>query len=243
MTLLQSGLPFLQAYVAGFAVLGGLLGWWSAQVGCAYARQLQLGAEADARLLLRVLYRFGGSGASWCAGACSAIMLALAFGLLSVRYGLTPTCSVLVLAACALMLLAHIDARTCLLPDALTFPLLWLGLGAGWAGWGVVPLHDAVAGAMAGYGSLWLLLQGFRLARGVEGMGYGDLKLMAALGAWLGWQALPWVLLGACAAGIVFALIKGGGVRRSASYPFGPFLAAASVAVFMAAPGLKLYFY
>src|SRR5690606_32770961 len=98
-------------------------------------------------------------------------------------------------AAFMLMLLAHIDIRTRLLPDALTLPLLWLGLGAAWLGWGRVPLYDAVAGVMAGYGVLWLLLQGFRLLRGIEGMGYGDLKLVAALGAWLGWQALPGVLL------------------------------------------------
>src|SRR5690606_8605947 len=157
------------------------------------------------------------------------------------RYGYTPAAMQLAVAACMLMLLAHIDARTRLLPDALTLPMLWLGLADAWLGWGTVSLHDAVAGAMAGYGFLWLLLLVFRLLRGVEGMGHGDLKLLAALGAWLGWQSLPWVLLAACLVGIVFAMLKGKTLRPSGAYPFGPFLAAAGVTVFVATPGLHLY--
>src|SRR5690606_38751872 len=177
------------------------------------------------------------------ADIASAFVLAAVFVAVVVRYDYTAAALLLALAACLLLLLAHIDARTRLLPDALTLPMLWLGLAAAWLGWGAVSLHDAVAGAMAGYGFLWLLLQGFRWLRGVEGMGYGDLKLLAALGAWLGWQSLPWVLLAACVTGIVFAMLKGKTFRPSGAYPFGPCLAAAGVAVFTAPPELHLYFY
>ena len=81
-----------------------------------------------------------------------------------------------------------------LLPDQLTLPLLWGGLLFNLAG-GFVPLADGVVGAMAGYLVLWSLYWAFKLLTGKEGMGYGDFKLLAALGAWLGWQALPWILL------------------------------------------------
>jgi leader peptidase (prepilin peptidase)/N-methyltransferase len=86
--------------------------------------------------------------------------------------------------------LAFIDLDTQLLPDDLTLPLLWLGLGFNLAGT-FVPIADAVVGAMAGYGILWSIYWLFKLVTGKEGMGYGDFKLLGALGAWFGWQALP----------------------------------------------------
>ncbi|NYT58076.1 prepilin peptidase [Alcaligenaceae bacterium] len=242
------------------ALLGAAAGVWCVRAARVYARLLAMGAQADATSLVASLRmaarprRRGTAKASatvsksawpWVRGisVLSAAALAVVFAAAIIRYGYTPAAMLLAVAACMLMLLAHIDARTRLLPDALTLPMLWLGLSVAWLGWGAVSLHDAVAGAMAGYGFLWLLLQAFRLLRGVEGMGHGDLKLLAALGAWLGWQSLPWVLLAACVTGIVFAMLKGKTFRPSGAYPFGPFLAAAGVAVFTAPPELHLYFY
>jgi len=95
-----------------------------------------------------------------------------------------------------LQVLARIDAQTRLLPDMLTLPLLWAGLLFHWSG-GWVELDDAVAGAAAGYGLLWLTWAAFRGCSGRDGIGFGDLKLAAANGAWLGVEALPWALLAA----------------------------------------------
>ena len=94
----------------------------------------------------------------------------------------------------ALLALTFIDFDTQLLPDDLTLPLLWAGLLANLFGL-FVPLRDAVIGAIAGYLALWIVYWLFKLIRGKEGMGYGDFKLLAALGAWLGWQMLPLIVL------------------------------------------------
>ena len=151
------------------------------------------------------------------------------------------------LAACAflwtLIALAFIDADTQLLPDDLTLPLLWAGLAANLFGL-FVPLASAVIGAIAGYLSLWTVYWLFKLIRGKEGMGYGDFKLLAALGAWLGWQMLPLIVLlssvvGA-AIGIVLIVFKG----RDHSVPlaFGPYLAiAGAIALFFGPALLKVY--
>ncbi len=127
-----------------------------------------------------------------------------------------------------LVALTMIDVDHQLLPDDLTLPLLWLGLAFN-LGAAFVPLQDAVIGAMAGYLSLWSVFWLFKLVTGKEGMGYGDFKLLAALGAWLGWQALPLIILlsslvGAVVGlGLVFARRHG----RDVPIPFGPYLAAA----------------
>ena len=133
--------------------------------------------------------------------------------------------------AWALIALAFTDLETGLLPDQITLPLMWLGLLVN-LGDGLTPLAWAVAGAAAGYLSLWLLYWAFKLATGKEGMGYGDFKLLAAIGAWLGWQALPAVALLAAAAGLLYALtaILLGRRTRRQPIPFGPFLAAAGCA-------------
>nr|WP_296748615.1 A24 family peptidase [Thioalkalivibrio sp.] len=127
-----------------------------------------------------------------------------------------------------LIVASGIDARTTLLPDQLTLPLIWLGLAANYFGL-FTDLESAVIGAMAGYLSLWLVYHGFRLLTGKEGMGYGDFKLLAAIGAWLGWQALPVVLLLASLVGAIvgIALILLRGRDRNIPIPFGPYLAAA----------------
>ncbi len=125
-----------------------------------------------------------------------------------------------------LIAMALIDFDTRLLPDNLTLPLLWLGLLFNSSG-GFVDLQSAVIGAAAGYLILWSIYWGFKLLTGKEGMGYGDFKLLAALGAWLGWQALPMVILISSVVGILL----GGTVlliRKSREpIPFGPFLAIA----------------
>lgn len=125
-----------------------------------------------------------------------------------------------------LLALAAIDASTWLLPDALTLPLLWLGLGFNLCDT-FVPLAQAVAGVMVGYLLLWSLLWGFKLLCGKDGLGYGDLKLLAALGAWLGWQAVPHLLLIAAGGGVLTTLIQRGITRQPAAQPlaFGPWLA------------------
>jgi leader peptidase (prepilin peptidase)/N-methyltransferase len=129
----------------------------------------------------------------------------------------------------SLLAMAMIDFDTTLLPDQLTYPFLWAGLLAAWLGVSPVPLHEAVLGAMIGYLILWGLYWTFKLLTGKEGMGYGDFKLLAGLGAWVGWQHLPVVLLLASVAGAFLGilLIQLGVVRRDQGIPFGPWLAAA----------------
>ncbi|MDN5862114.1 MAG: A24 family peptidase [Salinisphaera sp.] len=125
-----------------------------------------------------------------------------------------------------LLALAGIDWRTQYLPDLLTLPLLWLGLLASLGGWFADPV-SAIVGAAAGYLVLWLVFHGFRLVTGKEGMGYGDFKLLAAIGAWLGWQALPLVVILSSAVGAVvgLGLMLSGRLQRGQPMPFGPFLA------------------
>ena len=125
-----------------------------------------------------------------------------------------------------LIALAAIDLDTQFLPDDLTLPLLWLGLAFNLGG-AFVPLDEAVIGAMAGYLSLWLVYWSFRLATGREGMGMGDFKLLAALGAWLGWQMLPLILLFSSLVGATIGILMIVLVRHDhrTPIPFGPYLA------------------
>ena len=126
----------------------------------------------------------------------------------------------------ALIALAFIDFETQLLPDQITLPLLWGGLVAA-----VVFDHlaavDAIVGAGLGYGVLWMLYWAFKWATGREGMGHGDFKLLAAIGAWLGWQVLPAVVLIASTLGLAWAAVAilARTMRREDPMPFGPFLA------------------
>nr|WP_279008149.1 A24 family peptidase [Aeromonas jandaei] len=127
-----------------------------------------------------------------------------------------------------LVALTFIDLDKMLLPDQLTLPLLWGGLLFNLIG-GFVPLADAVIGAMAGYLVLWSLYWAFKLLTGKEGMGYGDFKLLAALGAWLGWQALPIILLLSSLVGAIIgiSLIALRKHHQGNPIPFGPYLAIA----------------
>lgn len=130
----------------------------------------------------------------------------------------------------AMIALAFIDLDTQLLPDQITLPLLWLGLAFNLAGT-YTELSSAVIGAMAGYLSLWSVYWLFKLATGKEGMGYGDFKLLGAIGAWLGWQVLPLTILLSSLVGAVvgIALIALARHKRSVPIPFGPYLAAAGI--------------
>jgi leader peptidase (prepilin peptidase) / N-methyltransferase len=129
-----------------------------------------------------------------------------------------------------LLTLAMIDVDTQLLPDSINLPLLWLGLGANLFGL-FAPLRDAVIGAMFGYLLLWSVYWLFKLATGKEGMGYGDFKLLAALGAWFGWQSIPAIILLSSIVGAVIgiALIILAKRGREVPMPFGPYLAGAGL--------------
>ncbi|MEI7245109.1 A24 family peptidase [Pectobacterium carotovorum] len=129
-----------------------------------------------------------------------------------------------------LLVLTVIDIKTLLLPDVLTLSLLWMGLLFNLSGT-FVSLNDAVVGAMAGYLSLWLLYWAFKYATGKEALGYGDFKLLAALGAWLGWQALPNLVLVAALSGLAVTLIWRGLRKEDTAKPlaFGPWLAIGGV--------------
>lgn len=137
-----------------------------------------------------------------------------------------------------LLAAAAIDAETHLLPDALVLPTLWLGLVVN-AFALFTPPASAILGAAVGYAMLRLVEQGYRLLRGREGLGRGDAKLAAALGAWLGWQALPWALLIAVLAGIavgLFLLLRGR--RADQPFAFGPMLAGAGFVMLLYGEGL-----
>ncbi|WP_244815160.1 A24 family peptidase [Caballeronia sp. Lep1P3] len=146
---------------------------------------------------------------------------------------------------CATMLAAGlIDYDTRYLPDVLTLPLLWAGLIVNYSEGGFATLHDAVAGAIAGYLFLWCVYWIFKLARGVEGMGYGDFKLLAAIGAWLGWVPLAQVVLLSAVAGALFGILATwrGRMRFQEPLPFGPFLAAGgAITLFVGTPLYALF--
>ncbi|MDR3391084.1 MAG: A24 family peptidase [Sulfuriferula sp.] len=139
----------------------------------------------------------------------------------------------------ALIALTFIDFDIQLLPDSITLPLLWLGLLFNLQST-FVPLQSAVIGAMVGYLSLWSIYWLFKLATGKEGMGFGDFKLLAAIGAWLGWSMLPLVILLSSAVGAIVGIIliilaKQG---RSVPIPFGPYLAGGGLIALFWGPGI-----
>jgi leader peptidase (prepilin peptidase)/N-methyltransferase len=129
-----------------------------------------------------------------------------------------------------LVAMTWIDYDTYMLPDNMTLPLMWLGLLINLNGT-LVPLHDAVIGAAAGYMALWSIYWLFKLVTGKEGMGYGDFKLLAALGAWMGWTMLPTIILlsSVVGAAVGLSLIAFAGRDRDKHIPFGPYLAGAGL--------------
>lgn len=164
------------------------------------------------------------------------------FFLCAWRWGLSATGLAWCAFSATLLALAAIDWDTTLLPDDLTLPLLWLGLIVAAMKWTPVSLHSALWGAVGGYLSLWMVYWAFKLVTGKEGMGYGDFKLFAALGAWFGWQALiPMILLASVIGAIVGIAMKfTTGLREGGYVPFGPFLAGAGfTALFLGADTLR----
>lgn len=143
-------------------------------------------------------------------------------------FGFEPAVCGALLLTWALVALTFIDADHQLLPDSITLPLLWLGLIFNLFEV-YTDINSAVIGAIAGYLALWLVYHGFRLVTGKEGMGYGDFKLLAALGAWMGWQALPMIILLSSLVGAIvgISLILLKQQHRDNPIPFGPYLAAA----------------
>jgi leader peptidase (prepilin peptidase)/N-methyltransferase len=173
------------------------------------------------------------------------LLTGLLFAACSWQFGAQPTTLLWCGLVAGLIALAFIDLDTHFLPDDLTLPLLWAGIAAALLGWIPISLKDSVLGAMAGYLSLWLVFHAYRLIRGKEGMGAGDFKLLAALGAWLGWALIPSILLLASAVGALvgIALIVWGRHDRDVPIPFGPYLAGGGVAaLFFGAQLSQLWF-
>lgn len=155
----------------------------------------------------------------------------LLFGYCAWRWGLTwPTVFWWGFSA-VLLALGLIDWDTTLLPDDMTLPLVWAGLIAAALQLTPVNLPSALWGAVAGYLSLWLIYWAFKLVTGKEGMGYGDFKLLAALGAWFGWQGLVPIILMASVIGAIIGIVLkfNQGLREGGYVPFGPFLAGAGL--------------
>lgn len=170
-------------------------------------------------------------------------LTALLSAVIAWKFGLTWQTALVLILAWTLIALTFIDADTTLLPDDLTLPLLWLGLLANIFAT-FVPLKDAVIGAAAGYLILWSIYWLFKLTTGKEGMGYGDFKLLAALGAWMGWKSLlPIVLLSSLVGAIIgIALIVLARRGREIPIPFGPYLAAAGMIVMLSGDRLTRWF-
>lgn len=160
------------------------------------------------------------------------ILTALLFTACGVHFGAQPATLLWCGLVATLIALAFIDLDTQFLPDSLTLPLLWAGIASAAFGWIPVSLRDSVFGAMAGYLSLWIVFHAYRIIRGREGMGAGDFKLLAALGAWMGWLAIPSIILLSSAVGAIvgIALIALRSHDRDVPIPFGPYLAGGGVA-------------
>jgi leader peptidase (prepilin peptidase)/N-methyltransferase len=160
------------------------------------------------------------------------LLTGLLFAAVAWRHGGTAATGVYCLAIAVIIAAAFIDLDTTLLPDDLTLPLIAIGMIAAWQGWTGVPLGDSALGALFGYLSLWAVATLYRLVRGVEGMAEGDFKLLAGLGALLGWQSLASIILLSSAVGAVVGLfmILARGHGRQVPIPFGPYLAGGGIA-------------
>jgi leader peptidase (prepilin peptidase) / N-methyltransferase len=172
------------------------------------------------------------------------MLTGLLFAACGWRFGAHPTTLLWCGLVATLVALAFIDLDTQLLPDDLTLPLLWAGIVASALGWTGTALAASVGGAVAGYLVLWFVFHAYRLIRGKEGMGAGDFKLLAALGAWMGWQAIPSIVLLSSAVGAVvgLALIAFRRHDKDVPIPFGPYLAGGGVAaIFFGEPLARLW--
>lgn len=166
------------------------------------------------------------------------LSIGVLFALCVWKWGFTPTGFAWCGFSAALVTLSLIDWDTTLLPDNITLPLLWTGLILSAAKVTPVSLNDSLWGAVAGYLSLWVIYWVFKLITGKEGMGYGDFKLFAALGAWFGWTALiPIILMASVVGAVIGVLMKLTSQLREGGYvPFGPFLGAAGLCAMVFGP-------
>lgn len=164
-------------------------------------------------------------------------------GLVAWQFGFGTVAIAALLFTFALIALTFIDFDTFLLPDDITLPLLWGGLFLNLHGV-FTDLHSAVIGAMAGYLALWSVYWLFKLVTGKEGMGYGDFKLLAAIGAWFGWQLLPAVILLSSLAGSIIGISMMVFARhgRNVPIPFGPYLALGGIAALFWGPQLAAFY-
>ena len=157
------------------------------------------------------------------------LLTGLVFAICAWKFGATWTALAAMVFSAYLIAMVFIDADTQLLPDQLTLPLMWGGIVFHLAAyllqadWGITTLVDSLLGAIVGYLSLWSIFQLFKLVTGKEGMGYGDFKLLAALGAWLGIGVLPIIIIMSALVGLIFAIIMK--VAKNQPMPFGPYLA------------------
>jgi leader peptidase (prepilin peptidase)/N-methyltransferase len=156
------------------------------------------------------------------------LLCGLAMAFIVYQFGMSITTAYCLLFTWILIALTGIDYHEQLLPDQITLPLLWVGLFANLSGT-FVPINEAVVGALAGYLSLWSVFWMFKLVTGKEGMGYGDFKLLAALGAWMGWQMLPLIIVLSTFVGAVVGIagVLTKSKDRQAPIAFGPFMAMA----------------
>ena len=233
-------IPLLVSSSLLFALVAGLMGLVAAtlinRLSQVLPNRMEREWDAECRALLQAHGELAAAepveaepmpGYSPC-GLWLRLATALVAALTAWRFGFGWQGGAAILLTWSLLLLTLIDLRTQLLPDIITLPLLWLGLLLNLGGL-FTSLPAAVLGAVFGYLSLWAIYHAFRLLTGKEGMGYGDFKLLALLGAWLGWQVLPLVLLLSALLGAVvgLALIAWGGHDRRQPIPFGPWLALA----------------
>ena len=160
------------------------------------------------------------------------LLTGVLFAAVAWRHGGSPATVVYCLAVAIVIAAAFIDLDTTLLPDDLTLPLIAIGVIAAWQGWTPVTLPDSALGALFGYLSLWAVATLYRLIRGVEGMAEGDFKLLAGLGALLGWQSLASIILLSSAVGALVGvfMIVARGHGRQVPIPFGPYLAGGGIA-------------
>ncbi len=169
--------------------------------------------------------------------AVLSVLVAWKFG-----YGISTLC--LLGFIWSLICLSFIDFDTQFLPDDITLPLLWSGLLCSLLGWSQITVADSLSGAIAGYLALWSVYKLFKLVTGKEGMGYGDFKLLAALGAWLGWQMLPMVIFLSAFVGAIFGLsmMIFLGKDKNIPIPFGPYLATAGFIALLFGQQLNHYY-
>ena len=168
------------------------------------------------------------------------IFTAILTGFIAFKFGFSWQALLAMILGWSLVTLAMIDFKTTLLPDNITLPILWLGIIANYFNL-FCSLEDSVLGAIFGYLSLWLVFQTFKLITGKEGMGYGDFKLLALLGAWLGWQYLIAIILISSVVGSIIGitLIVTKALGRDVPTPFGPYLALGGIICLLWGPEVK----